>query len=280
MRWLKHMTDTWNDEKIALLVGSGGMQGLAAYGLWWRVVEIVAAAVGPDGKKNYVTYPVARWSLLLSLRGSLVMSSLSRLGVTGGVTVERHGSDITVTIRNLLKYRDEYTRKSGHSPTLTTATATELQLQQQQQKNPESLPSIKPTSEYPQTAFSLREKFPETDDRFVMSLVQNTVQAVISLDGNPLLGELSDELIAAAVRKSWKKSQKTAGLFLTTVPQCVKTFLTQELPLGFRDDPGDWVCRDCGCGPQCFCNGSPEPVSPEKRRKPNGKVARLHGSAV
>jgi hypothetical protein len=32
------------------------------------------------------------------------------------VTVERDGSDIVVTNRNLLKYRDEYSKKSGHSP--------------------------------------------------------------------------------------------------------------------------------------------------------------------
>lgn len=116
MKWFKHMTRSWNDEGLAKLVGPGGMEGLARYGLWWRVLEIIGEQMAAGSSKCSVTYPVARWSLLLSLRGSLVFSTLSTLPVTGGVSVTRDGDDVTVTIPNLLKYRDEYTKKSGHSP--------------------------------------------------------------------------------------------------------------------------------------------------------------------
>jgi hypothetical protein len=116
MRWLKHMTSSWDDEKLARLVGAGGMQGLAHYGLYWRINEIIASQMEGKSPSCSVCYPVSVWSRLLVTRGSLVFSTLSTLAVTHLVTVERDGDDIRVTNRNLLKYRDEYSRKSGHTP--------------------------------------------------------------------------------------------------------------------------------------------------------------------
>ena len=113
MRWLKHMTATRDDEKVAKLIELGGH---AAYGLWWMVLETVAGAMAKDGQKCSLTYPISKWATCLSLRGSLVMSSLSRLAVTSLVTIERHGTDVTVTIPNLLKYRDEWSSRSGVAP--------------------------------------------------------------------------------------------------------------------------------------------------------------------
>jgi hypothetical protein len=113
MRWVKHMTQTCQDEKISRLISEYGHAG---YGLWWMVVETVASRLEKGSTNPSVTYPVSKWAHLLSLRGSLVRSSLSKLEVTHLVTVEWTGSEITVTIPNLLKYRDEYQRKSGHSP--------------------------------------------------------------------------------------------------------------------------------------------------------------------
>lgn len=110
------MSATWDDERIARLVDKGGMEGLAMYGLYWRVQEIIASQM--EGKTPHcsVRYTVTRWSLLLSLRGSLVFSTLSRLALTGLVTATRDGDEILVTNRNLLKYRDEYSKKSGPTP--------------------------------------------------------------------------------------------------------------------------------------------------------------------
>lgn len=116
MKWRKQMTNMWDDERVAKLVGQGGQEGLAAFGTYCRVLDIVAGYM--DGKSDVcsVSYPVSRWAQLLVTRGSLVFSSLSRLAVTHLVTVERDGSDIRVTIPKLLKYRDEYSSKSGQTP--------------------------------------------------------------------------------------------------------------------------------------------------------------------
>lgn len=110
------MSASWDDERLARVVGGGGMDGLAMYGLYWRLLEIVASQIEGKTPSCSVQYSVTRWSLLLSLRGSLVFSAMSRLAVTGVVIVTRTDSDVRVTIPNLLKYRDEYSRKSGQSP--------------------------------------------------------------------------------------------------------------------------------------------------------------------
>ncbi|MFH1604501.1 MAG: hypothetical protein ABIH03_11405, partial [Pseudomonadota bacterium] len=98
---MKHLTATRSDEKIARLFSAHGWAG---YGFWWGVLEVVAAKV-EHGSKPSVTYPISTWANLLSLRGSHVSHWLSKLAVTTLVTVEWNGSDITVTIPNLLKYR-------------------------------------------------------------------------------------------------------------------------------------------------------------------------------
>lgn len=116
MKWMKHMTATTDDEKIARLLGDGGEAGRARYGTYWMINEIIAAQMDGTEPSCSVSYPVSVWSRRLVSRPSLVWSLLSKLAVTGVVTVEWDGSDIRVTNRNLLKYRDEYARKSGHSP--------------------------------------------------------------------------------------------------------------------------------------------------------------------
>ena len=116
MRWLKHLVATSRDEKIARLIGAGGMEGLGRYGLYWLVNECIAEKMEGPSPSCSVSYPISVWSRLLLIRGSLVFSALSTLAATGLVTVERDGDDIRVTNRNLLKYRDEYSRKSGHTP--------------------------------------------------------------------------------------------------------------------------------------------------------------------
>lgn len=96
--------------KVAAVVAK---KGLAGFGLYCRVLDIVAAAMGPESSKCSVRYPVSKWAALLSVRGSHVRHLLQELAVTGLLTTEWFGTDLEVTIRNLLKFRDEYSTRSG-----------------------------------------------------------------------------------------------------------------------------------------------------------------------
>ncbi len=126
MKWLKHMTASWDDEKLASLVGEGGPAGLARYGLYWRINEIIASKMEGKDPSCSVQYPVTRWSTLLSVRGSLVRQLLGQLPKNGLLTVEWIGTEIRVTNCNLLKYRDEYSQKSRQTPVQALEGDTEL----------------------------------------------------------------------------------------------------------------------------------------------------------
>ena len=117
MRWLKHMTATRQDEKVAAFVSKCGHEG---YGFYWMLLETVAAQIEKGSDNCSVTYPLTTWSRLLYCHHNRVSKYLSHLEVVGLVTVKWGSSDITVKIPKLLKYRDEYTsrigRMSGESP--------------------------------------------------------------------------------------------------------------------------------------------------------------------
>lgn len=108
MRWFKHMTASHSDEKLAAFLSDNGLEG---YGFWWLLMEIVAFQCNDD--KCSATYSLPHWSRMLYCHHHKVSKYLGKLGVTGIVTVEYELSSIKVTIPNLLKYRDEYSRKSG-----------------------------------------------------------------------------------------------------------------------------------------------------------------------
>ena len=110
------MSDARDDERLSALIGEGGTHGLAMYGLYWRVNEIIAKQMKGEQPDCRVKYSVTRWSQLLSVRGSHLRHLLDHLSKYGLLTVEWDGADIQVTNRNLLKYRDEYSRKVGQHP--------------------------------------------------------------------------------------------------------------------------------------------------------------------
>jgi hypothetical protein len=107
----------WEDEKIVALVGEYGLEG---YGFWCRLLDIVAYQM--DGsEKCWAEYTLSQWANLFSCHHHKVSNYLSKMEVAGLVTLRYNEgktrgntcSKIEVTISNLLKYRDEYSRKSG-----------------------------------------------------------------------------------------------------------------------------------------------------------------------
>jgi hypothetical protein len=112
VRWFTHLTALRRDEGVARLISRYGFE---AYGHLQAVMEEVAGRMDATSHCS-VTYPVSEWSRILSVRGSHMRHRLSKLRVTGWVTVSWKGSEATVTIPKLLKWRDEYTRKSRQTP--------------------------------------------------------------------------------------------------------------------------------------------------------------------
>jgi hypothetical protein len=143
---MKHYTKIWDDESVARLVACGGKDGLALYGAFWRVMEIVAAQMDSTNDQCSITYSVNRWSLLLSVRGSHLRHYLGHLNDSGLVTVEWTGSDIRVTIPKLLQLKDEYSKRSGHYPEQRTEQNIDKEKNKSSSSTPGSISTVEATS--------------------------------------------------------------------------------------------------------------------------------------
>jgi hypothetical protein len=174
MKWFKHMAASADDEKLAALVGDGGEAGLALYGAYWRMAEIVALQMEGKSPSCSVTYPVWRWAQKLFTRKSHLCSILSRLKKEGLLVLEgdpKTDQSVTVRMPNLLKYRDEYSRKSGQAPesvapegdtegegdtedinttVLTDSSSSQNELDQREPKTPSGIPQKRPPKEPPE----------------------------------------------------------------------------------------------------------------------------------
>lgn len=121
MRWFKHMSDASTDEKLALFIHEHGMEG---YGIFWRLLELIAAQMDGVSDKCMVQYPEKLLRSYLVVRRQKLSNLL--------ITLQKHellfhkweGDKITLSCPNLLKFRDEYSVKkarndaemSGHTP--------------------------------------------------------------------------------------------------------------------------------------------------------------------
>lgn len=121
MKWFKHMSASWEDEKLSRIVDEAGLEG---YGFWWRMVEIVASKVD-ENNITLVTFSLKKWCSLFVVRPQKLRRLLTLCEDCGMFKSVSDGDMITVDIPNILKYRDEWTKKKASK----------------KPKTPESLPS-------------------------------------------------------------------------------------------------------------------------------------------
>jgi len=137
MKWFKHFTDASDDEFIAGLEDRFGWGGS---GRWWRLLEIVGGQFKKDGAPK-AAYPWSFWRKKLKARQKPLEDFLTHLRDRGKIKtreveekLRRSSGEVEVLldfsqdileieIPKLLEIRDEYTRKSGHTPDPFTSTS-------------------------------------------------------------------------------------------------------------------------------------------------------------
>jgi hypothetical protein len=80
------------------------------------VMEMIAEGMGKADQDCELSLSLRRWSITIGIHRNKVLSYMSKLESTGLATLKHEGSEIRVKVPNLAKWRDEYTKKSGHSP--------------------------------------------------------------------------------------------------------------------------------------------------------------------
>jgi hypothetical protein len=107
MRWFKHLTDSWHDEKIAAIVAE---HGLEIYGFWWRLLEIVAKQMDKSCRTN-CNYSVKVWGKFAGISPKKFQKFCQILEENKLIISKNGHKSLEINIPNLLKFRDEYTRK-------------------------------------------------------------------------------------------------------------------------------------------------------------------------
>lgn len=107
MRWIKHLTESWDDEKISDAVFDGGLE---IYGLYWRILEIIGKQMDHSPKTS-CSYPPKVWGKFAGISAKKFQKLSNILEQKKLIISEIDGRNLYISAPNLLKYRDEFTKK-------------------------------------------------------------------------------------------------------------------------------------------------------------------------
>ena len=127
MKWFRHITVSHQDSKISRFLDSSG---LAGYGAWWLVLELIAGEMGKEDRKCSAEHSLTQWSRFLRCHSNWVKSYLGSMQSAGLVELQIVDDRYRVSVPNLLKYRDEYSRKSGHGPESVRTNSSQIRTDQ------------------------------------------------------------------------------------------------------------------------------------------------------
>ncbi len=195
--------------------------GAAAYGMYWLVVEDIAAAMDSQKPLPEATHSERKWCEITHLDRRIFRKLLQDFRAHLMQVSESQDGRIRICVPNVLKYKDEYARKSGHSPHKLPGRADDDESTTDEQQTTTTFAAI--------TSF-----FPDAD----AAIAQRIAAAA-----RRVCPEATDAEIAAAVRQTHKASQQSAGLWLTTVP----AFLRNGAPKSSKARDGSRpACERCG----------------------------------
>lgn len=112
IRWFKHLALAHEDEAMIELISICGVE---AYGVWWIILEKIAHHMDKTDRCE-LTQPTKRWASNCGVSVKKLTKILEILRKSGKISVEIQGNFCRIECRNMLKFRDEYSKKSGHCP--------------------------------------------------------------------------------------------------------------------------------------------------------------------
>jgi hypothetical protein len=117
MKYVKHLTCAYQDEKVQAAVAKGGLK---TYAVYWIILEAIGAQIRPESVSTGLSLTWVQWGakLLIDPRNARKLTAI--LHEVGLVRLQDDGNTARIEIPNILKYCDEYSRKvgikSGHAP--------------------------------------------------------------------------------------------------------------------------------------------------------------------
>lgn len=136
MKWFKHMTDASDD---AFLEEVEELFGLDGYARWWKLLETIGRSMGKEGEAS-AQHSWPKWQSLLKGKRKKLEAFFYHCAKRGKIQIicdsfseekgfisetkskqtenqpEMKKNILKIICPKMLELRDEYTRKSGHSP--------------------------------------------------------------------------------------------------------------------------------------------------------------------
>jgi hypothetical protein len=112
LRWFKHLTDASDDDFLKVLEHEYGWEG---YGRWWKLCEIVGKNVKKNDTVATRSLPWPEWQTKLKGKRNQLRCFVECLANHGRISFKETGDILEISLPKLLKYRDEYSKKSGHT---------------------------------------------------------------------------------------------------------------------------------------------------------------------
>lgn len=141
MRWFKHITHASRDEKIMRLIDKFGLEG---YGLYWLILETISEQLDETNRTS-VEFSIKNWRKITGIspkKFQLFVETCEELKI---FSVKISEELILIDCPNLLKYRDEYSRKKEKKSVQTPDTCQDnVALEQKQNKNRKEEDNIYP----------------------------------------------------------------------------------------------------------------------------------------
>jgi len=118
MRWFKHMSDLPRDEGVARYLDEAGKDRMAAYGFLIFLMEAISSRMNTNQGDDVcsATYSITHWGRITYSHPNRVRKYLALCEVIGWVQVGFEGGSCKVDVPRMAEWRDEYSRKSGHTP--------------------------------------------------------------------------------------------------------------------------------------------------------------------
>lgn len=113
MRWTKHLSMAHADAALALLLEEYGAE---AYGVYWLMIEDIAAPMEKEKLLPVATHSWVKWSQICHCSVRVFKSIACRMEEKSLINIKSIDDRLQIEIPNILKYKDEYAKKSGQTP--------------------------------------------------------------------------------------------------------------------------------------------------------------------
>ena len=130
MRWFKHMTAAHMDGEMDRLLEECGAE---IYGVYWLILEDIGSAMEPGRMAPSAIHSDSKWAQIARVQPRIWRSSRDQLAKKLLNMSRTEDNRLQISAPNLLKYKDEYARKSGQTQELNRAdTDTDTDTEQKQ----------------------------------------------------------------------------------------------------------------------------------------------------